>query len=155
MREILFRGMRCNNCEWVYGDLLHDGIDYRMAIRETGTREVIAVDPVTVGQYTGLTDVNGKKIFEGDILRDIGSYLAHKHYFELGMRGEENYERYRDVGKRALVEFCCEEVGSCGCCYAAFEGSGFIAFDVKIDSCEVIGNIHDNPGMLKKGAKNG
>lgn len=69
MREILFRGKRIDNGEWVEGDLLHNGIDYETAIcnRENQTKYVTGVIPETVGQFTGLT-ANGKKIFEGDII---------------------------------------------------------------------------------------
>lgn len=82
-REILFRGKRVDNGEWVYGDLiqLHDGrkyiidnkfgacIDDKGNFINTKSQFVNEVIQETVSQYTGLTDKNGKKIFEGDIVQ--------------------------------------------------------------------------------------
>lgn len=136
MREILFRGKRKDNNEFVQGfyfNELYAGKHfikswYYGSYAELQTFEVI---PETVGQYTGLTDKNGNKIFEGDIVKVTDDY------------GETNQ--------------C-----SCGIGYVLFyDGVWYIdnevndgLYDVnKIYYVEVIGNIHDNPELLG-GAEN-
>ena len=134
MREILFRGKTAKDKEWVYGDLLNVGVDYDYAIRIYGGREhgqVNAVNEKTIGQFTGLTDKNGKKIFEGDIClvcRETVTMqgITEQHNGAFGLRyksGEFNSLLYLNRSRP--------------------EGRWF-------DTLEVIGNIHDNPELLKE-----
>lgn len=132
MREILFRGKRTDNGKWCEGYLsksrdenkqLKLCIDYE----EKGVMCSSIVIPETVGQYTGLKDKNGKRIFEGDIVY-CKSRLDNANMvviFECGqfrMVLSENYRNYQT-------------------------NSGF--YDINCFDKEVIGNIHDNPELLR------
>lgn len=128
MREILFRGKRKDNKEWVQGDLLHNGYDYETAIWEQETKLVTEVIPESVGQYTGLTDKNGTKIFEGDIVNVNTNKDTLCHRYE---------------GRNLVIRF--DE-------YHRFVASGKLEYPLcNHYEWEVIGNIHDNPELLKGG----
>lgn len=116
MREILFRGKDIAG-NWHYGTPLVFTEDY-VCITAPHTHNK-KVEATTVGQFTGLTDKNGKKIFEGDILNCLTSDFD----------GSDKY----------VYNFKITDITN-------FEHMGFLAFCNEI---EVIGNIHDNPELLK------
>ncbi len=146
MREILFRGKRIDNGEWVEGYYLKspefDGKGISV-ITQDKPRMPYYVNTETVGQYTGLTDKNGKRIFEGDIIKQIFCLKHTNGVSEREIRSVVEYGiswNYSDV---------------CGVCQRFSDGSGIAMLSVMntsgIVDCEVIGNIHDNPELLKDG----
>ena len=147
MRKITFRGKRVDNGEWVEGDLLH--ANNIIAILIYGC--AFEVDPETVGQYTGLTDKNGKHIFEGDIVKD-----DKLDYRILGDNGEGNRSGI-SVVKFGLHEVPSDDPFCWGNAYGFyFDGetiyptpSQYKPYDKDSQfEFEVIGNIHDNKEIL-------
>lgn len=125
MREILFRGKRTDNGEWVEGLLARYNPTYEVANINLPIYEVLVpVKTKTVGQYTGLTDKNGKKIFEGDIVKGAWKTVFVVYfdtdYLQFRAREISNYANHHDI------DF--------------YNGS---------KGLEVIGNIHDNTELLK------
>lgn len=127
MREILFRGKRTDNGEWVYGSLVYwPGDDEIGTIVVFETEDEggfifgnhVEVHLNTVGQYTGITDKNGKKIYEGDIIHDdedddieVVKFLKGRYYYPF----VDSYDH--------------------------------LLWDE--DECVVIGNIYDNPELVE------
>lgn len=132
MREILFRGKRLDNGEWVYGSFLqveHEDGSFTTAIfhkKDAGGDAEVA--PSTVGQYTGLKDKNGKRIFEGDILRS-----RHDNLYPYD-ESIEVVKWFRNGWYIQQGEYPPD----------AMDGDGVIPCS------EVIGNIHDNPELLEE-----
>lgn len=141
MREILFRGKRIDTGEWVYGwpfadtadcslkkngkcICQHDGSEFFIVewVDIYHEYEERKVTPETVGQFTGLLDKNGKRIFEGDIVR--------LYFIDAEEVGEIVWdeERYR---------------------VAYFSPDGDIYGVDGTVEIEIIGNIHDNPELLE------
>ena len=129
MREILFRGKRTDNGEWVYGDLIQNVDCLKIREQEKSIKKIAKsyeVDLETVGQFTGLLDKNGKKIFEGDIV--LGLFLF-------------------DMSINAVVKF---RDGAFGLEWRRGEIIEFNAFTSLCNiTYEIIGNIYDNPELLE------
>lgn len=134
MREILFRGKLIDNGEWVYGSLI-SWADGSCSI-ESGKLDtpMWCVIPETVGQYTGLT-ANGKKIFEGDIVRG-------RHWTSYNDKNPEDFHLWRVdwSEKSGLITFVDSPTTK-----ARMSIHDFADFE----EVEVIGNIHDNPELLE------
>lgn len=126
MREILFRGKRKDNGEWVYGDLVHwwGKHNTKHDIQIYNNVHRVNVIPESVSEFTGLTDKNGKKIFEGDIIKN--EYGDGKYYFKI-VYGEKTLS-WKVQNKYGMFGRLCNVIGN----------------------MEVIGNIHDNPELLER-----
>lgn len=137
MREILFRGKDFSGVlsrSWIFGSLDTTEKEYPSIIYldRFGNRCRIFVDPKTVGQYTGLTDKNGKKIFEGDIIKQINSYD------KLEMTGFVRFSK----SSQFVISHTYTEKENC------YKREMKKAFAIKTN-CEIIGNIYDNPELLE------
>lgn len=149
MREILFRGKAKIGEMWVYGDL-RQWSEKRKGIYSYKLGHTIEVIPETIGQYTGLTDINGTKIFEGDIIRyaDMYDYNCYLESLDFPEEYEENaFENMWTID---------EVVYGIKVGYPAFDLN---KHDWEVNGLsnlnesgqyfyEVIGNIHDNPELL-------
>ena len=141
MGEILFHGKRADSGEWVGAELLqtryHSGhIEYQI-MPQTPVSSAYPVLSETVGQYTGLTDKNGVRIFEGDIVRLIDEHNEIE-WTAVVVFGNPNSEYNWGWQLKAIGEF---------------DGNKDILLWVDMEEsgayCEIIGNIHDNPELLE------
>ena len=131
MREILFRGKRTINGDWVYGDFVHG--NERKSLRdsifvydsETQSFNDYEINPSTLGQYTGLTDKNGNRIFEGDVAKVLQGKDKDIAYVGFENGAFMLYPKTGNIYERTLWEYWYND------------------WDV-----EVIGNITDNPELL-------
>lgn len=132
MREILFRGKRIDNGEFVCGSLSMEYFDECGCIMISPTSDTCyKVAPETVGQFTGLTE-NGTKIFEGDIGRYKQTDGAKRNGNQIMCTGKVIYNA-------KTASYAVESRDEAGCKY-------FDYFPIK--DFEVIGNIHDNPELV-------
>ena len=136
IREVIFRGKRADNGEWVEGDVLqtryHSGLIEYQIMPQTPVSSAYPVLPETVGQYTGLTDRNGiKMIFEGDICRfkrfndvHVGKIIFNETTASFVMRYQSIVGAYGEKATHKMLLSDCDDI-------------------------EIIGNIHDNPELLE------
>lgn len=132
MREILFRGKRIDSGEWVEGYYVPIG-EYHYIL--TGRLELVPylgfehflVNSETIGRFTGLTDRNGTKIFEGDIIE-----------FDHPYNGKSIHAVVQDGCGWNLSNFYASCFDCPGCAFS--EGTKYMT---------VIGNVHDNPELLE------
>lgn len=155
IKEILFRGKRVDNGKWVYGSYIRFRADENAfdahQIYSYYNNELYDVISKTVGQYTGLKDKNGKKIFEGDIVRY--AYLDEYRCYLESLESPEDYEgcNFDNMWTIDVVVYCIN-IG-----YPAFDLNGH---DWEVNGLsnlsesteyyfEVIGTIYDNPELLE------
>ena len=122
MRQIKFRGKTVNGNEWIFGTTISQGTIKRKADKwfmEVGENKWKGLQPGSLGQFTGLFDKNGKEIYEGDIYR---------------------YDNPDSINE---VSYCV------GGGFAGFDLTPAIHSENRLLDVEIIGNIYDNPELLK------
>ena len=146
MREILFRGKRKDTSEWTEGltvfkldkyvymckssmcEITYD-LQYNIKAITSKNPFFVEVIPETVGQYTGLTDKNGRKIFESDILKTRTYGKISDNIIVNG------FDTFAVIYKPCMFRL-------------VNRNRRFNFVNIRRDQLEVIGNVHDNPEML-------
>lgn len=126
MRTIKFRGKHFKTGEWLYGYLYESNTEYGRILFINSQQ----IDPETVGQFIGLRDKNGKRIYEGDIILE--------HFLE------SDFENPADALEISVVSF---KQGAFGFKSNDDNWQSFIEYPLM--QCKIIGNIYDNPELLK------
>ena len=130
-RDIVFRGKRVDNGQWVEGSLIGEDVIVGKIVdfeEDYFTTEFwYKVDTETVGQFTGITDINDIKIFEGDIAKYYNPYS--KQWYTHIVKWDKMFASFGFFQEDS--EWCKENDW------------------LKIEGIEVIGNIYDNKELLK------
>jgi len=164
MREILFRGKRVDSNEWIIGNLIvHHYLDKNDELIENlyyitlgiGAN-AIQVHPETVGQFTGLTDVNGVRIFEGDV-------IGIKEFWNNGFGDltsvERNIFNIEELKGKLHNEYISDVIYEGACFFVKSTPDYYDTSLIVLDGCQknsqpifeskIIGNIHDNPELAQ------
>lgn len=161
MREILFRGKRLEDGEWIYGYPFADTADCSLkkagkcVCKHDGTEAYIVkwddvyheynefdVDHETVGQYTGLKDKNGTRIFEGDIIHVVTVDCSMDRYAVV------KYGEFMDANYSSDDPYLGWYVEFDGIQLSVLSGKQTYRCSVS-DTAEVVGNIYDNPELME------
>lgn len=137
MREILFRG-KITQDEWVYG--FYENVKLEEATIHYINGKIVASK--TVGQYTGLTDKNGKMIFEGDIVKV--TYTEKRQYQGVAYDDKHSCVEeifYSEESACFMLKITLKDIPM----YRPLHNFENLAM---IESIEVIGNIYDNPELM-------
>lgn len=127
MREIKFRGKPIEDygdVKWFYGSAVLDFED-KLAYIDAPGQGPVPVEWDSVGQFTGLIDKNGKPIIEGDLLEDYQGF-DECYIMQVYFNQDEAAFRVRDIYTKEDLAF----------------------WDIDIDNCKIIGNIHDVPAAI-------
>lgn len=140
-REIIFRGKSIGTGEWLYGHLFNYGLTAPSNVpcicvcvpkSWKEAYNLYTVHPDTIGQYTGLKDKAGKKIFEGDILEYIGKRKDNMN----------KVYRRKVVFHEGMFALLSKEL-------QAYSALNYHCMEDGRSAWRVIGNIHDNPELIK------
>ena len=133
LRDFLFKAKRMDNGEWVEGDLIHyfDGENRFAICNAAGLYEIV---PYTICQYTGLTDKNGVKIWENDVVKYEDA--------------EADFEGYHDNVFVNVGKTCITPQGVFFTNRQTVDMDDLWLSECSVDA-EVIGNIFDNPDLLE------
>ena len=132
MRDIKFRGKSIDSNKWVYGSLMIDKWDNSYVIYPINDKvEDLVGEPVdcdSIGQYTGITNKNGKEIYEGDIVKYVDN-MCKVEFVACVKYDAPSFEFWDTDDMYCGIELC-----------ESIKGE---------DEIEVIGNIYDNPELLE------